>query len=368
MSKDTHADGGLRKHLRSGFEDNLQPLQSLDLSQISDFDEMLQAMSRTSFGGRLVGEAGDVMFDMFTDKDCFKVMTLSGAMTAAKMSLLICDMIDNGLVDAIISTGALMAHGLVMSMDMYHFKYSNEFDDKDLYYKGYDRIYDTLELEKNLDDTAEIVKKVFDGITTDEVLSSEKINRKIGQYLAENYEGRGILRQAYLKNIPVFVPAFTDSELGLDLGTYNIENKLAGKEPYKFDSFLDLEAYTKLIMDHENLGIFTIGGGVPRNWAQQVGPYLDIVGKRVTGEDVFRRFKYGVRICPEPVNWGGLSGCTYSEGVSWGKFVPANEGGRFAEVLEDATVVWPILLKGVLQRMEKQKAGKGAPKSTKGKK
>jgi deoxyhypusine synthase len=67
-----------------------------------------------------------------------------------------------------------------------------------------------------------------------------------------------------------------------------------------------------------------------------------------------KKFHYGVRICPEPAHWGGLSGCTYSEGVSWGKFVAPGEGGRFAEVLCDATVAWPILVKAVKQRLDKQ--------------
>lgn len=67
------------------------------------------------------------------------------------------------------------------------------------------------------------------------------------------------------------------------------------------------------------------------------------------------RFQYGVRICPEPDYWGGLSGCTYQEGVSWGKFVPPEEGGRFAEVLSDATVVWPLLMMGLLERLRTKK-------------
>ena len=70
------------------------------------------------------------------------------------------------------------------------------------------------------------------------------------------------------------------------------------------------------------------------------------------------RFRYGVRICPEPPHWGGLSGCTYSEGVSWGKFLPPAEGGRYAEVHADATTVWPLLVKGVGQRLDK--AGRAA--------
>ena len=98
-----------------------------------------------------------------------------------------------------------------------------------------------------------------------------------------------------------------------------------------------------------SLGIFTIGGGVPRNWAQQVGPFFDIANGRLGTAMRVPRFQYGIRICPEPVHWGGLSGCTYSEGVSWGKFVPPSEGGRYAEIYADATMVWPLLLKAVCE-------------------
>lgn len=74
-----------------------------------------------------------------------------------------------------------------------------------------------------------------------------------------------------------------------------------------------------------------------------------------------RRFQYGVRICPEPVHWGGLSGCTYSEGVSWGKFVPVKDGGRYSEVMSDATIAWPILIAGVLERVKKARGVPASP-------
>ncbi|MBW2257233.1 MAG: deoxyhypusine synthase family protein, partial [Deltaproteobacteria bacterium] len=112
-----------------------------------------------------------------------------------------------------------------------------------------------------------------------------------------------------------------------------------------------LDHYADLAERAERLGIFTIGGGVPRNWAQQVAPYLDVIHTRKGHPGLNQRFRYGVRICPEPVHWGGLSGCTYAEGVSWGKFIPPREGGRFAEVASDATIAWPILVKAVLERL-----------------
>jgi deoxyhypusine synthase len=158
----------------------------------------------------------------------------------------------------------------------------------------------------------------------------------------------------------VFVPAFTDSELGLDVALQMRRCRMAGKPPPLYDGFADLEAYTSLVLSGKRLGIFTVGGGVPRNWAQQVGPYLEITKKRIGVETPLRRIQYGVRLCPEPVHWGGLSGCTYSEGVSWGKFVPLEEGGRYAEVLADATIAWPVLAQAAAERFRRDPPPKKA--------
>ena len=115
----------------------------------------------------------------------------------------------------------------------------------------------------------------------------------------------------------------------------------------------DLGAYAQKALAAPKLGIFTVGGGVPRNWAQQVAPYLELLHSRLNLDLPEVRFHYGVRLCPEPAHWGGLSGCTFKEGVSWGKFVSPEDGGRYAEVLCDATIAWPLLLKGVSQRLDK---------------
>ena len=147
------------------------------------------------------------------------------------------------------------------------------------------------------------------------------------------------------------MPAFTDSELGLDVAIYNVKRAVKKGAALPFNPFLDLDDFTDRIRPRETLGIFTIGGGVPRNWAQQVGPYLDIRRKRLQIDEPLRRYKYAVRICPEPDHWGGLSGCSYSEGVSWGKFVPESEGGRFAEVFADATIAWPLVVRAVIERL-----------------
>ncbi len=339
------------RELHDGVEDGLVPLRSLDLSEVESTDDLVRGMSTTAFGGRSLGEAADVLEAMIRDPDCLVVCTLSGAMTIAKMGLVLCDMIDQGWIQAVVSTGALMAHGFVESAGGQHFKFDPSMSDEELYAKGYDRVYDTLELERSLDHVETIVYAVLQEMEPGEVYSSADLHRRLGEWLDRNAQGRGILKSAYHANVPVYVPAFTDSELGLDVGLYIERCRRLGTKAPHYDAFADLDHYTELVKRVPTLGILTIGGGVPRNWAQQVAPYLEIMRVRLQIDLPIRRFKYGVRLCPEPAHWGGLSGCTYTEGVSWGKFVPVRDGGRYAEVLADATVTWPLLVKAVSERL-----------------
>ena len=232
-----------------------------------------------------------------------------------------------------------------------HFKHRSSMRDEELYARGYNRVYDTIELEKNLDDAEQVLQASLAELPPDTVLSSRLLLRELGRHLSEHGANRAVLRSASERDVPVYVPAFTDSELGLDLAIHGHLRKRAGLDAFRFDPFLDLDDFAERIRQHEALGIFTIGGGVPRNWAQQVGPYLEILRTRLQSPEPVRRYRYAVRICPEPEHWGGLSGCSYEEGVSWGKFVPRSEGGRFAEVFADATIAWPLLVRTLIERL-----------------
>ena len=364
------------RKLHDGRQDGLQPLVSLNLDDLASFSDLLEAMADTAFSGRSAGEAARILTEMFRDERCGVVMTISGAMTVAKQGKIVCDLIDRGCVQAIVATGALIAHGLTESIGLTHYRADPNQTDEELFEKGYNRIYDTLEMEANLNDLSEMVVNVLsDGIPQDDAAdaqpedartawSSHTFCRAIGRRLSEQNLGTGILRSAFENDVPVFIPAFTDSELGLDFATWAINATLqnhsdsssvglqeAFRQAPAFNPFLDLFAYAQRVAGYEYPGIFTIGGGVPRNWAQQVGPFLDITNDRCGTSFAPPRFRYGVRICPEPVHWGGLSGCTYSEGVSWGKFFSPADGGRFAEVYADATVIFPLLIKAVFERL-----------------
>ena len=355
-----------RKHedFHDGAQDGLTPLEPLDLNKIEDFDQLLKAMGQTAFGGRNLGEAADVMEAMLRDPDCTVIGTFSGAMSVAKMGLLICEMIDRGWLKAVITTGALVAHGFIETLGRAHYKYPENVSDRVLFQQGYNRIYDTLEMESNLDYAEDVFRTVLEKLDQEQVWSSSGICRELGKHLAERSDAPGILRNAYLKGVPVFIPAFTDSELGLDLAGYMVRRALAGRAEVP-------RGPGGVVVEIQSLS--GPGGLCPAGpVGQETG---DLHHRRRacpgTGPSRWRRtwscsapawgsicrrcgFNYGVRICPEPAHWGGLSGCTYKEGVSWGKFVSPEDGGRFAEVLCDATIAWPLLLKGVSQRLEKE--------------
>ena len=349
-----------RRDLHNGESDGLLPLESIDLRTIDSFVKLVQSMGKTAFGGRSLGQAFDVWMTMARDSQCMVVMTLSGAMTVAKQGSIICEMIDRGMINAVVSTGALICHGLTESIGGIHYRSDPSVDDKELFEQGYNRVYDTLEQESNLTEVEQLVSEVLtDDPPEDGTWSSVRFCRAIGRRLDELDQGPGILRSAWRKGVPVFIPAFTDSEIGLDFYVWSMKQLSSGAEGGDllkalpgFNPFLDLQEYARLASRADRLGIFTVGGGVPRNWAQQIAPLFDSIAARLEQNHKDVRFSYGVRICPEPSHFGGLSGCSYSEGVSWGKFLPPEEGGRFAEVFADATIVWPLLMKAVFEALD----------------
>jgi deoxyhypusine synthase len=311
-------------------------------TSITEFMDSIQI-----YGGvaEEMSQGAKTLLAMVQDPDCSVFLTLSGAMTIAKMGLIICDLIDNNMVQAICSTGALMAHGLIESVGLKHLKYNPNDDDALLAKQKMNRVTDTLEPETNFDQIESMIRKILDNYDSKEYLSPTVFHHLIGEYLAKNYaDKRGILKSAYEKKVPIFVPAFVDSEIGNDVYVYNYKRRKKHKKPIIFDLELDTKKLVELAIKAKKIGIFTIGGGVPRNNTQNVSPLIDIINERTKENLPKRKFAYGCRICPEPMYYGNLSGCTYSEGMSWRKM---KVNGLFSEIHADATIIWPFLVKYV---------------------
>jgi deoxyhypusine synthase len=317
----------------------VKKIYPLDPKKVKNVDEVLTALKSCGFQGRNLGIALDILEKMVTDDKILTVMTLSGALVPAGMAELICSLIENNLIDVIVSTGANTIHDLVDAVsNVGHYIGSSNVDDNDLFKARINRIYDTFLPEDNYKRAEnillEIIHKTFESKEIN-ITPSELMN-----IIGQNIEGRCILSVAAKHNLPIFVPAFSDSELALDLIKFSV------RENYKYnlDIFGDVLKFADIIRNSEEFGTFILGGGVPRNWAQQIFPLLDQIDNIES-----MGYNYSVRITTAVEYDGGLSGCTISESKSWGKY---SLDSKYITVWCDATIALPILVTALFQRLK----------------
>ncbi|KKS25381.1 MAG: Deoxyhypusine synthase [Candidatus Wolfebacteria bacterium GW2011_GWA2_42_10] len=324
--------------------------------------ELIAVLRQEQFGGLAdqVVHGADTMLAMMQDPKCFRFLTLSGAMTIAQMSLVICEMIERGIAQSITATGALMAHGLMPGLGLKHYKYNPADNDLKLAKAGLNRVTDTLEPETNFDHLDEVMNKVLNQISGEKPINPSELHKGIGRYLKKTYpQQRAIMKSAFEHKVPVFVPAFVDSELGNDVFVSNIERRIVGKSPIVMDMEIDSMKLMDIMAEAEHPAIISIGGGVPRNNVQNVAPLMEIYNNRLGSlfkkhpepKRPVKKFRYGCRICPDKPHIGHLSGCTYQENMSWRKMDP---NGMFAEIQADATIVWPFLIKYIMDWQDRK--------------
>lgn len=301
---------------------------------------------------KTAARAIDTLHGMVTDRGRKNFLTLSGAMTVAKMGLLIDDLIDFGWFHCVHSTGALMAHGLIEGIGLKHYKHDPEYPDALLAAQALNRVTDTLEPEENFDHIENVLREVLARPPYDQptrMTCPSKFHHEIGRYLAERYPNeRAILKTAFLKKVPVCVPAFTDSEIGNDLFVERLRRLDQNRPPIVMDLEQDSGLLLDLAVAAERIGVFSIGGGVPRNNVQNVACKIELINARLGKRLPPQKFDMALRIDPTPLWYGNLSGCTYSEGGSWRKF---DLSGTLSEVRLDATIAWPFIQRAVMERV-----------------
>ncbi len=329
-------------------------IKPFDPLAVSTANEMVTALGQCSFQGRSLAYALDVWEAMCRDRKCVRVLSLAGAMVPAGMGLIVIRLLEARLVDAIICTGATMSHDLCNTVDranQAHYIGDEFADDDELRDESINRIYDTYLPEKGFHSAEQRMLGLYDRITYESesdrrlTISTHSFLRQLGGMV----KGNSILTAAAAQEVPIFVPAISDSEMGLNVAAASKAGKTPGGKHIEFDTLADVDAFAALIASKPVSGLVSIGGGVPRNWAQQVYPYLNmkVMDKRVKADG----YHYGVRITTDRPEFGGLSGCTISESKSWGKY---EKRAVEASVICDATIAFPMLATALLERRKKK--------------
>lgn len=328
-----------------------QLVKHIDITKFKDMDKLVAAMGDTSFQARNLSRAADI-FDMaLREKDGIVFLCLAGSLVSAGLKKVITDLVENNMVDAIVSTGAIVVdQDFFEGLGFSHYKGTQFVNDAELRELAIDRIYDHYIDEDELRVCDEVMTKIFDGLEPRPYASREVIF-EMGRYLTQHGKKHdGFVEACYRKNVPIFVPAFSDCSAGFGVVLHQHKRIQAGKPMASIDSgrdFLDL-TYLKMYGGKES-GIVMIGGGVPKNFVQDT-----VVSAEVLGMHDCPMHKYAVQLTVADERDGALSGSTLKEASSWGKVDLAFEQMVFGE----ATVTFPLLAGAVYAR--------GAHKSRKG--
>jgi deoxyhypusine synthase len=307
-----------------------------------DARPIIDSMKKMSFTSRDTGRAADIFNTMLGDKDCSVWLTLAGSTSAGGCMHVYRDMVKYGMVDAIVATGAS-----IVDMDFFealgfkHYQALEVPDDETLRSLYIDRIYDTYIDEEELQHTDHTIRAIADGLEP-KAYSSRAFIREMGRWLAAgNAKKEGSLIQtAYEHNVPIFCPAFTDSSAGFGLVKHQVENMKAGKPYMTIDAIADFRELTDIKIAAGRTGLFMVGGGVPKNFAQDTVVCAEILGIEA------EMHAYAIQITVADVRDGACSSSTLKEACSWGKVSVALEQMVFAE----ASTVVPLIASDAYHR------------------
>jgi deoxyhypusine synthase len=292
---------------------------------------LVEAMSKMAFSARDLGRAAQIYETMVRDDNCTIILCLAGSIFSAGLKNVIVDLVRHNMVDAIVSTGAIIVdQDFFEALGFKHYKGEINMDDDVLRRLAIDRIYDTYIDEDQLRACDATCARIADGLDA-RPYSSREFIREMGRYLKNNAKKRdSVVLVAFEKNVPIFVPAFSDCSAGFGLVHHQWHHP---DRHVSIDSAKDFLELTKIKIESKQSGLFMVGGGVPKNFAQDT-----VVAADYLGFDIGMH-KYAVQITVADVRDGALSSSTLKEANSWGKVDQGAEQMVYAE----ATLALPLI-------------------------
>jgi deoxyhypusine synthase len=310
------------------------PVVSIDIKQ-HDVRPLVDAMADMAFQARNLGRAARIYDAMLADAECSVLVCMAGSLCSAGLREVFIDMIEHHMADAIVATGAnIVDQDFFEALGFRHFRGDVRADDDQLRRLAIDRIYDTYIDEDQLRICDETVARIADELLAaggPRAVSSREFIREMGAWLERQRPGtRSMVSAAYRAGVPIFVPAFSDCSAGFGLVHHQVHHPDAH---IAIDSAADFRELTQLKLAAGATGLVMIGGGVPKNFAQDV-----VVAAEVLGHDV-EMHRYAIQITVADERDGALSGSTLREANSWGKVKLGEEQMVYAE----ATVALPLV-------------------------
>ncbi len=310
-----------------------KPIEHVDVSRDTDVRGLLESFTCASFQARNLSRCADVYRQMLQDEGAVIFLGLAGALVPAGMRKIIADLIRHHLIDVLVSTGANIFHDFFEALGYHHYVGVSTANDADLCRAKIDRIHDTYASDTEFGEAEERIAEIASNMAP-RIYSS----REFLEYLAAEIDDPdSILCSARDEGIPIFCPALCDSAIGIGLTHHYVRSN--SRPRLVIDQIRDNFEILQIKRAATTTGVLYLGGGVPKNYIQQLTPMLDAFNIKGEGH------KYFIQLTTDDPKYGGLSGCTANEAESWGK---TTTDTLAATAYVDATIGLPLLAGAVL--------------------
>jgi len=309
MSKNIHVPGAGKVDARAKAQYLRDRIKPIDYDQVSTVADLVGAMRGASIQARNLGLCAEVLDNLYADPDRPTVMLgLAGPLIAAGLRKVLHDLVAGGFVDVIVSTGAILYQDIYQARGFGHYVGDPNADDAQLRDLLIDRIYDTYVDEEKFMET-----DTWLGYLADELPPGNYSSRAYLDFVGSKLDDPGsIVRAAHLRGVPMFAPALNDSSIGIGLTHHYHRATLAGRPKIAIDSIRDNYELTQIVVQSQKTAALYIAGGVPKNY----------INDSVVMAYIFEQEKghsYALQLTADVPHWGGLSGSTLKEAMSWGK-------------------------------------------------
>lgn len=311
-------------------------LRPFEISGRATASAIVGRMAETAFQARNLGQAASI-WDAMLREEVTIFFGLSGAMVPAGMRPVIVYLIENRLIDVIVSTGANLYHDVFETLGFEHAQGDPEGDDLRLAHLRVVRFYDVLAPEHEFSIGERFCTEFSLTLDDNRAYTTREYFHLLGKAMAPVAKQKGILTTAAKHGVPVYCPAFGDSVHGLAVA----EGRLRTGKRIMFDIVGDVLETTHLSLTANKTGVVYVGGGTPKNFIQQSGVAGYLYGRERPGHS------YGIQITTDEPQWGGLSGCTFEEAQSWRKIAP---DASSITVHADATIGLPLVVSALAER------------------
>jgi deoxyhypusine synthase len=318
-----------------------KPVATIEVGNKS-ISGLLDEMSQTGFQGKKLGEVAKIWTEMVRQKDLTIFLGLTGSLSTTGQWKIIRWLVEKRYVDVIVSTGANISEDILEALGYHYYQGTWLADDEELLRMKIDRFYDIYADEMQYRKLENTIYKFANTLKNERVYSTREFLHGFGEF--QSKKGiNSITAAAYRAKVPMYSPGLIDSGYGVAL---SLLKRQKGKT-IRLDQTKDMEELAQIAERTKRTGVVYLGGGVPKDTIQ----LSTIIKSLAKGGEEETPHEYAIQITADSPQWGGLSGCTLEEAISWGKI---KSDAKKATLYADITLALPIVAHALNEKVQKR--------------